>query len=78
MKIKLNHLLRVINFAITRAHAAISSRDTFLSESGEGVISSAIVVLIMAFLGVGMWIAFKAMMGSATTTISTQISQLGQ
>ncbi len=47
-------------------------------EDGEGVISTAIVVLIMAFLAVGMWIAFKALMGQTTTTISSQVSQLGQ
>ncbi len=48
------------------------------SEDGEGVISTAIVVLIVAFLAVGMWIAFKALMGQTTTTISSQVSQLGQ
>ncbi len=47
-------------------------------EDGEGVISTAIVVLIVAFLAVGMWIAFKALMGQTTTTISSQVSQLGQ
>ena len=29
-------------------------------ESGEGVISAAIAVLIMAFLGAAMWVAFQA------------------
>jgi hypothetical protein len=47
-------------------------------EEGEGVISTAIVVLIVAFLAVGMWIAFKAIMGQTTNTISSQVSQLGQ
>ena len=28
-------------------------------ERGEGVISAAIAVLVMAFIGVGMWVAFK-------------------
>ncbi len=32
------------------------SRD----ERGEGVISAAIAVLVMAFLGVAMWVAFNA------------------
>jgi hypothetical protein len=29
-------------------------------ERGEGVISAAIAVLVMAFLGVGMWVAFNS------------------
>lgn len=47
-------------------------------QSGEGVISTAIVVLVIAFLAVGMWVAFKVIMGNATTSISNQVSQLGQ
>jgi hypothetical protein len=48
------------------------------AESGEGVVSTAIVVVIMAFLALGLWVAFKSIMGHATTTISSQISQIGQ
>ncbi len=47
-------------------------------ERGEGPVSAAIVVMIMAFLGVALWIAFKAIMHQATTTVATQVSQLGQ
>jgi TRAP-type C4-dicarboxylate transport system permease small subunit len=53
-------------------------RVSLFEETGEGVISTAIVVLIIAFLAVGMWVAFKVIMGNATTSISTQISQIGQ
>jgi hypothetical protein len=28
-------------------------------ERGEGVISASIAVLVMAFIGVGMWVAFR-------------------
>ncbi len=48
------------------------------AESGEGVISTAIVVMIMAFLAVGVWVAFKAIMSNATNSIATQVSQIGQ
>lgn len=48
------------------------------SDSGEGVISAAIAVLIMAFLGVAMWLAFKAMLGTTTTAVSHAISKIGQ
>lgn len=46
-------------------------------EAGEGVISAAIAVLIMAFLGVGLWLAFRAILGSATTSVSNQVSKIG-
>lgn len=53
--------------------------DTSMSdETGEGVISTAIVVLIIAFLAVGMWVAFKTIMATTTTGISNQVAQLGQ
>lgn len=46
-------------------------------ERGEGVISLAIGVLIMAFLGAGMWLAFSATMDSAQERVDTQINQIG-
>lgn len=46
-------------------------------QRGEGVISACIAVLIMAFLGVGLWLAFRAILGGATTRVSNQISQIG-
>jgi Flp pilus assembly pilin Flp len=47
-------------------------------ESGEGVISAAIAVLIMAFLGVAMWVAFKATLKGATTNVNHQVSNIGR
>lgn len=49
-----------------------------VSEAGEGVISAAIAVLIMAFLGVVMWLAFKTMLGHTMTTVSNVVSKIGQ
>ncbi len=46
-------------------------------ESGEGVLSSAIAVLIFATLGALMWVAFKAIWGDASSRTSTQITQIG-
>lgn len=46
-------------------------------ERGEGVISAAIVVLIMAFLGVLMWGAFKLLFQNASTKTDQQVSQIG-
>jgi TRAP-type C4-dicarboxylate transport system permease small subunit len=47
------------------------------SERGEGVISTAIAVLIIAFLGVAMWFAFDLLMNEATETISNQVQEIG-
>ncbi len=47
------------------------------SQAGEGVISAAIAVLIMAFLGVAMWVAFSRTMNHATTNVDHNVSQLG-
>ena len=59
----------------TAAHAA--RRRLIADERGEGVISAAIVVLIMAFLGVVMWGAFRLLFQSAADKTSTQVEQIG-
>jgi hypothetical protein len=46
-------------------------------ERGEGVISLAIGVLIMAFLGAGMWVAFKSTMTDTQDQVDTQVQQIG-
>lgn len=47
-------------------------------ERGEGVISMAIGVLIMAFLGVIMWKAFQLTMGNAQQSVDDQVGKIGQ
>ena len=59
---------------IRLALATRLSRD----ERGEGVISTAIAVLVMAFLGTLMWVGFKATLGNAQTNIDSQVQQIGQ
>lgn len=46
-------------------------------ESGEGVISVAIAVLIMAALGALMWVGFKSIWNDTSSRTSTQISKIG-
>jgi hypothetical protein len=46
-------------------------------EAGEGVISTAIAVLIMAFIGAAMWVAFNGTFTSAQETIDQQVEQIG-
>jgi hypothetical protein len=46
-------------------------------EAGEGVISTAIAVLIMAIIGGLMWVAFQGVFDSASDTITTEVEQIG-
>lgn len=46
-------------------------------DRGEGVISAAIAVLIMAFLGAAMWIGFQQMWKTTEATTNDKISQIG-
>ena len=48
------------------------------SERGEGVISAAIAVLVMAFIGVGMWIAFNTTFSHAAKHVDNQVNCIGQ
>lgn len=59
------------------AHLSIAVRSLALrvrDESGEGVISTAIAVLILAFVGAGMWLGFNAMMDSSCDAAAGQLS----
>ena len=47
-------------------------------ERGEGVISAAIAVLIMAFLGVALWFGFKATLQNTQGNVDQQINQIGK
>ncbi len=49
-----------------------------LDERGEGVISAAIAVLVMAFIGVGMWVAFNATFQHAAKHVDNQVNCIGQ
>lgn len=47
-------------------------------DRGEGVISAAIVVLIMAFLGAAMWVAFNQIFSDASNNTSQQVGSIGK
>jgi hypothetical protein len=53
-------------------------RARLRGDRGEGVISAAIAVLIMAFLGALMWIGFKGMWEAAETNTRQQVEQIGR
>jgi hypothetical protein len=52
-------------------------RRRHFSERGEGVISTAIAVLVIAFLGVAMWVAFHSIFDDATDTTREQVQMVG-
>ena len=63
--------------AVARRVGRWAWQRTARSELGEGVISAAIAVLIMAFLGVGMWFGFRATLGNTQKKVDNQVTQIG-
>jgi hypothetical protein len=47
-------------------------------DRGEGVISAAIAVLIMAFLGAAMWVGFNQIWENAETTTGDNVEEIGR
>lgn len=46
-------------------------------DRGEGVISAAIVVLIMALIGAAMWVTFNGLWTDVSTRTEQQVEQIG-
>ena len=46
-------------------------------DRGEGVISTAIAVLIIAFLGAAMWLGFNTLWTDAQEDIKAEVSKIG-
>lgn len=71
-----DHLLRL--YVWTLGLAPDRAVDRRRSERGEGVISVAIAVLIMAFLGVMVWGGFKMTMGKTQAKVDQQVEKIGE
>ena len=52
-------------------------RRIHADERGEGVISAAIAVLIMAFLGAAMWVGFNTIWDDAEQDVQQQVDRIG-
>jgi hypothetical protein len=52
-------------------------RMKFTGERGEGVISTAIAVLILAFIGAAMWVAFNSIWRDSEARIRANVEQIG-
>lgn len=57
--------------------AVLARLRRLAGEIGEGVISTAIAVLIMAMLGAAMWVAFERIWGQAETDIQDAVNDIG-
>ena len=60
-----------------RLHTALGRLGAGGTERGEGIVSVAIAVLIMAALGVVAYGAFDALFNNTTTAAESQISSIG-
>jgi hypothetical protein len=72
MQQKLEQTIETRNVATPSA-----KRRRLRGDHGEGVISAAIAVLIMAFLGAAMWIGFQQMWKTTEATTNDKITQIG-
>ena len=70
--------LAVATYVIVRNTSVGVARRLGASEKGEGVISAAIAVLIMAFLGALMWVGFRSIWGDSEDNIRTQTDRIGR
>lgn len=52
-------------------------RDRMTDEHGEGVISTAIAVLIMALIGLLMWTVFQRVFNNAGDQIESNVNNIG-
>jgi len=69
---------RVLRGYVAAEAARIALWDRLVKdETGEGVISAAIAVLIMSFLGALMWVGFRAIWGDAEANTKAQVGQIG-
>jgi hypothetical protein len=69
-----------VNETLLRGYVWLRAMSVGLikDESGEGVISAAIAVLIMAALGAIMWVGFRTMWNNTSSQTNTQLNQIGR
>jgi len=66
-----------LRLSLMRVGVTLAATRARRSERGEGVISAAIAVLVMAFLGAAMWVAFNGTMHSAQSKVDTNVNTIG-
>ena len=75
----IEHLLRLYVWQLVlRCDQPPLRQRVVRSEVGEGVISAAIAVLIMAFLGVAVWGGFKLTFDKTQKNVNEQVDLIGK
>ena len=69
--------LVLLTYVHVRSTLVVTTGRLRTDEQGEGVISAAIAVLVMAFLGALMWVAFKEVFAGTTAKTKTQVDLIG-
>ena len=67
----------MIVWVLSRSALRRATRHIVTDDRGEGVISAAIAVLIMAFLGAAMWIIFRQILDDAGSRTNSTINDIG-
>lgn len=67
----------LLSLWVAVAAARRRALDRLAEEVGEGVISTAIAVLIIALLGAAMWVAFDQLWNGAETRIQDSVNNIG-
>lgn len=67
----------LVGYVLARASAGRATERFMRDERGEGVISAAIAVLIMAFLGAAMWIIFRQILDDSGSKTDSTINNIG-
>jgi hypothetical protein len=69
--------LVTIAYVVGRSGASRLGRRIAFDDRGEGVISTAIAVLIVAFLGAAMYVIFTQILTSSGSKASTEVNNIG-
>jgi hypothetical protein len=72
-----DHLLRLYVWQLGVRAGWQPRHPTRADQRGEGIISTAIAVLIMAFLGVIVWFGFRATLNTTQTKVDNQVERIG-
>ena len=68
---------RALHVWVAAEVAKLRVRDRLHDERGEGVISTAIAVLIMALIGLLMWTVFQRVFNNAGDRIESNVNNIG-
>ncbi|MDP9420203.1 MAG: hypothetical protein M3P53_08670 [Actinomycetota bacterium] len=66
----------VVSVCLTLRSLLRRTRSRFAGQAGEGVISTAIAVLIMALIGAAMWAVFQTVFNDASERIQDNVEQI--